>query len=78
MTAACHLGYKTKPMGYFLCVLGMVFIVEAVPYILFPGKAKSFAQYLQEVRNGRLQAAGIIAAFAGLLIIYVGRCMAGM
>jgi len=78
LTTTCHLGYKTTPMGYFLCVLGMVFIVEAVPYILFPGKVKSFAQYLQVVRNGRLQAAGIIAAFTGLLIIYVGRCMAGM
>ena len=65
-------------MGYFLCVLGMVFVVEAVPYILFPGKVKSFARYMQEVRNGRLQAAGIIAAFIGLLIIYLGRGMAGM
>lgn len=65
-------------MDYFLSVLGLVFIVEAVPYMLFPGKVKSFAQYIQKVRNGRLQALGIIAAFTGLLIIYVGRRMAGM
>lgn len=78
MTAACHLGYKTTLMDYFLCVLGMVFIVEAVPYILFPEKVKLFARYMQEVRNGRLQAAGIIAAFIGLLVIYLGRGMAGM
>ncbi|MCU0577172.1 MAG: DUF2065 domain-containing protein [Desulfobacterota bacterium] len=55
-----------------------MFIVEAVPYMLFPGKVKSFAQYIQKVRNGRLQAVGIIAAFSGLLIIYVSRRMAGM
>lgn len=78
MTSACQLGYKTTPMGYFLCVLGMVFIVEAVPYILFPGKVKSFALFIQDVRNGRLQAAGIVAAFIGLLIIYLGRNLAGM
>lgn len=65
-------------MSYFLCVLGMVFIVEAVPYILFPGKVKSFALYIQELSNGRLQAAGIIAAFIGLLVIYLGRGMPGM
>ena len=65
-------------MDYFLSVVGLVFIVEAVPYMLFPGKVKSFAQYIQKVRNGRLQAVGIIAAFSGLLIIYVGRRKAGM
>jgi uncharacterized protein YjeT (DUF2065 family) len=56
----------------------MVFVIEAVPYILFPGKVKSFALFIQEVRTGRLQAAGIVAAFIGLLIISLGRGMAGM
>ncbi|HVN72956.1 MAG TPA: DUF2065 domain-containing protein [Desulfomonilia bacterium] len=60
-------------MGYFLSVLGMVFIVEAVPYILFPERVKSFTQYVHTVPNSRLQAAGIIAAFAGIIIIYLGR-----
>lgn len=78
MTYTCQHDYKTTPMGYFLSVLGMVFIVEAVPYILFPGRVKSFARLIQEVRNGRLQAAGIIAAFIGLLVVYAGRTMAGM
>jgi len=78
LTSVGQFGYKTTPMSYFLCVLGMVFVVEAVPYILFPGKVKSFALFIQEVRTGRLQAAGIVAAFIGLLIISLGRGMAGM
>lgn len=65
-------------MDYFLSVLGMVFIIEAVPYILFPGKVKAFAQYIHEVPNSTLQAVGIIAAFAGLIIIYLGRNVIGM
>jgi hypothetical protein len=65
-------------MGYFLSVLGMVLVIEAVPYILFPGKMKSFAQLIHTVPDSRLQAAGIIAAFAGVLIIYLGRHIIGM
>jgi uncharacterized protein len=65
-------------MNYFLSVIGMVFIVEAVPYILFPGKVKTFAQFVHAVPDSKLQAAGIIAAFAGLLIIYLGRQVIGM
>ena len=65
-------------MGYFLSVLGMVFVIEAIPYILFPGKMKSFIRLIHELPNSRLQAAGIIAAFAGVLIIYLGRHIIGM
>jgi uncharacterized protein YjeT (DUF2065 family) len=62
-------------MGYFLSVLGMVLIIEAVPYVLFPGQVKSFAQFIHAVPNGRLQAVGVVAAFIGLLVIYLGRIM---
>jgi uncharacterized protein len=65
-------------MSYFLSVIGMVLIIEAVPYILFPAKVKTFAQFVHSVPNSRLQAAGIIAAFAGLLIIYLSRSVIGM
>ncbi len=78
MTAPGRLGKNTTPMSYFLCVIGMVFIVEAVPYILFPGKVKAFARSMQEIPSGRLQAAGLVVAFAGLLVIYLGRQLAGM
>lgn len=56
-----------------MSVIGMVLVLEAVPYILFPGRVKSFAQFIHTVPNGKLQAAGIIAAFTGILIIYAGR-----
>jgi uncharacterized protein YjeT (DUF2065 family) len=65
-------------MDYFLSVIGMVFIIEAIPYILFPKKVKDFAQFIHTVPNSKLQATGIIAAFVGLLIIYLGRHVIGM
>ncbi|HHO75541.1 MAG TPA: DUF2065 domain-containing protein [Deltaproteobacteria bacterium] len=65
-------------MGYLLCVVGMVFIIEALPYIAFPGKVKEIAQAIHLVPNRILQVIGIIVAFAGLAIIYIGRHMGGM
>ncbi len=64
-------------MEYFLCVLGMVFIIEALPYIAFPGKVKEFAQAIHTIPNRTLQILGIIVAFAGLGIIYIGRHIMG-
>lgn len=78
MTRRQGVGYKSGAMGYFLSVLGMVFIVEAVPYILFPAKVKSFARSVQDIKDGTLQAAGLVAALVGLLVIALGRGMTGM
>lgn len=65
-------------MGYFLSVVGMVFILEAVPYILFPSKVKDFARSIETVSNGMLQAAGLVAALVGLLVVALGRSLSGM
>lgn len=65
-------------MDYFLCVLGMVCIVEALPYIAFPKKVKGFAQYIHEIPDRTLQIIGIIVAFIGITIIYIGRHLGGI
>ncbi len=65
-------------MDYFLSVLGMVFVIEALPYITFPSKVKEFARYVETVPDRTLQIIGIIAAFAGLAIVYLGRRLGGM
>lgn len=64
-------------MEYFLCVVGMVFVVEAVPYIAFPNKVKELAQYIHTVPDRILQVLGIIAALTGIAIIYLGRHLGG-
>lgn len=56
----------------------MVFIVEAVPYILFPRKLKEYAQFVNTVPDGTLQVVGIFAACAGLVVVYLGRHLGGM
>ncbi|MGZ3580025.1 MAG: DUF2065 domain-containing protein [Syntrophales bacterium] len=60
-------------MEYFLCVLGMVFIIEGLPYFAFPEKVKSYIMKLQEMPDSVLRVLGLSAIVAGLILIYFGR-----
>ena len=60
-------------MKYFLCVLGMVFIIEGLPYFAFPEKVKSYIMKLQEMPDSVLSIFGLSAKIAGLILIYFGR-----
>ena len=60
-------------MEYFLCVLGMVFIIEGLPYFAFPHKVKSYIMKLQEMPDPTLRILGLSAIIAGLILIYFGR-----
>ncbi|MGO9139323.1 MAG: DUF2065 domain-containing protein [Syntrophales bacterium] len=60
-------------MEYFLCVLGMVFIIEGLPYFAFPEKVKSYIMKLQEMPDSVLRILGLSAIVAGLILIYFGR-----
>jgi uncharacterized protein YjeT (DUF2065 family) len=60
-------------MEYFLCVLGMVFIIEGLPYFAFPDKVKSYIMKLQELPDSILRALGLSAIVTGLILIYFGR-----
>jgi uncharacterized protein len=60
-------------MEYFLCVLGMVFIIEGLPYFVFPEKVKSYIMKLQEMPDSVLRILGLSAIITGLILIYFGR-----
>lgn len=60
-------------MEYFLCVLGMVFIIEGLPYFAFPDKVKSYIMKLQELPDSILRVLGLSAVVTGLILIYFGR-----
>ena len=60
-------------MDYFLCVIGMVMIIEGVPYFLGPGKMKFWALKMQELPDKTLRTFGAVLMFSGLLLIYFGR-----
>ncbi|HOD35527.1 MAG TPA: DUF2065 domain-containing protein [Syntrophales bacterium] len=59
-------------MKYFLCVIGMVLIIEGIPYFAFPGKLKTYFLKIHTVPDTTLRILGLAAMAAGLLLVYLG------
>jgi uncharacterized protein YjeT (DUF2065 family) len=60
-------------MKYFLCVLGMVLIVEGLPYFAFPERMKRWVARMAQMPDGRLRKVGIAVMALGLLFVALGR-----
>ena len=60
-------------MKFFLCVVGLVLIIEGIPYFAFPDKIKFYLMKLQNVPEENLRILGLIAMIAGLILVYFGR-----
>lgn len=60
-------------MDYFLCVMGMVMIVEGLPHFVAPSKMKIWIQKLVEVPDSSLRLIGFLLMLAGLGLVYLGR-----
>lgn len=60
-------------MQYFITVMGMVMILEGVPYFAFPDKIKAWLQKLIETSDPALRGLGLGLMLAGLLLVYIGR-----
>lgn len=59
-------------MKYFLCVMGMVLVIEGFPYFAFPSKIKAFLLKLPEVPDERLRIYGVASIAVGLVLVYFG------
>jgi uncharacterized protein YjeT (DUF2065 family) len=62
-----------RVVDYFLCVLGMVMIVEGLPYFVAPSKIKIWVQKLVELPDSSLRLIGFLLMLGGLGLIYLGR-----
>ena len=60
-------------MRYFLSVIGMVMIIEGLPYFAFPDRMKPWLQKLLETPDGALRRLGLGLMVVGLVLVYVGR-----
>lgn len=60
-------------MDYFLAVIGMVMIVEGLPYFAFPEKMKIWVQKVMELPPGALRRFGLILMVTGLFLVYAGK-----
>jgi len=60
-------------MKYFLCVLGMVFIIEGLPYFILPERLKIYLLKMTTMPDSILRFIGISAMIVGLILLYFGR-----
>jgi uncharacterized protein len=57
-------------MKFFLCVVGMVMIVEGLPYFAFPEKMKQMVQVIAGQESEKLRRFGFFLMIAGLGVVY--------
>ncbi|MCX7634689.1 MAG: DUF2065 domain-containing protein [Syntrophales bacterium] len=60
-------------MKFFLCVMGMVLILEGLPYFAFPERLKNYLLKIVEIPDSTLRVIGFMSMIAGLILVYFGR-----
>jgi uncharacterized protein len=60
-------------MEYFLCVIGMVMIIEGLPYFGFPDRMKAMMRFVLELSDDSLRKIGFGLMLAGLVLVYIGK-----
>jgi uncharacterized protein len=60
-------------MKFFLCVLGMVMVVEGLPYFAFPVKMKMVLEKVLVMQDKSLQKIGFVIMLSGILLVYLGK-----
>ncbi len=59
-------------MKFFLCVIGMVMIVEGLPYFAFPEKMKEIILTVTQLPENSLRRFGAVLMLLGLGVVYFG------
>jgi uncharacterized protein YjeT (DUF2065 family) len=60
-------------MKDFICVLGLIFIIEGLPYFVFPEKLKIYLARIITMPDSALRFLGITSMIVGLILLYLGR-----
>ena len=60
-------------MKLLLSLIGLVLILEALPYIAFPDGMKQWLRQLSEMESGLLRTMGLFALGGGLLLCFIAQ-----
>ncbi|MFQ5432057.1 MAG: DUF2065 domain-containing protein [Nitrospinota bacterium] len=58
-------------MELFISAIGLVLIIEGLPYFMSPNAMKGMAGYLRTVESKNLRIGGFVMMVTGLAILYV-------
>ncbi|MHB8203449.1 MAG: DUF2065 domain-containing protein [Desulfomonilaceae bacterium] len=64
-------------MEFFLSVIGMVMIIEGIPYFAVPDKMKAVMKTAQLQPDNVLRIFGAVLMVVGLIIVFVAKKSAG-
>jgi uncharacterized protein YjeT (DUF2065 family) len=64
-------------MEFFLCIVGMVLVLEGLPYFGFPDKMKALMAIIRRQDDATLRTMGGSLMLLGLIIIFLARTMLG-
>lgn len=56
-------------MAFILTVMGVVLVIEGIPYFAFPARAKQWAALMQDVPEKTLRIIGLLSMVFGLLVL---------
>ena len=57
-------------MKFFFCVMGMVMIVEGLPYFIAPHKMREMVAVILQMPEAALRKFGFVLMAAGLVVVY--------
>ncbi|MGA1826152.1 MAG: DUF2065 domain-containing protein [bacterium] len=60
-------------MKLFLTVIGLIMVLEGMPYFLFPRKFKEIIMIMQKLSDSYLRLIGLISMLMGLVAIYLAK-----
>jgi len=60
-------------MKLLITLVGLVFVLEGLPYVVSPEAMQRWLRQLLEMKPGQLRAMGIIAMVVGFLLCYLGQ-----
>ncbi|MBI5682027.1 MAG: DUF2065 domain-containing protein [Deltaproteobacteria bacterium] len=60
-------------MSFIFSVLGLMLVIEGLPYFAFPSRVKEWALSMQEIPDKGLRVMGLISMLGGLALVYIGR-----
>jgi len=60
-------------MEFIFCVIGLVLIIEGIPYFAFPEKMKQVLAKIPFMPTSTMRAFGMTAVGVGLILIYIAR-----
>jgi uncharacterized protein len=60
-------------MKLLICLIGLLLIVEGLPYFAFPDKMKNWIKMILEIPDSQLRVIGFLSMCIGLLLAYLSR-----